>query len=246
LEVTALSQLWTSAAGIGNFLALCTGSGADYVGLDLVPHLIETNRRNFARSGVSFEIFRSLDDITDADLLICKDVFQHLSNETIAKYLAIFKQRFRFLLITNDDQPDTLVNGEIEAGGWRPVRLDCPPFAERAQILLSWTVTEGGWIPTHKAACLINGNSSGEFLHPTTEFATSGDDSGVGQAALVGDSARSHCGIGPATHMIEPVCDAVGQPLTSDSASGHVAASAVSDGYSLVNTADTIPWVRGH
>ena len=245
--------------GDWQFSRLINWSDADYVGLDLVPHLIETNRKNFERSGVSFEIFRSLDDVPDADLLICKDVFQHLSNETIAKYLAIFKQRFRFLLITNDDQPDTLVNGEIEAGGWRPVRLDRPPFAERAPILLSWTVTEGGWIPTHKAACLINGNSSGEFLHPTTEFATSGDNQarqapgdrdsrrvsgGVQQVAFVDDPAHSHCGISPGTHIggwgTEPVCDAVRQPLTSDAASSHVAASAVSDGYSLVNAADTI------
>ena len=109
-----------------------------------MPDLIETNRKNFVRSGVSFEVFKSLDDVPNADLLLCKDVFQHLSNDTIAKYLAIFKQRFRILLITNDDQPDTLVNGEIEAGGWRPIRLDRPPFAERAPIVLSWTVTEGG------------------------------------------------------------------------------------------------------
>jgi GR25 family glycosyltransferase involved in LPS biosynthesis len=245
--------------GDWQFSRFINWSGADYVGLDLVPHLIETNRKNFERSGVSFEIFRSLDDVPDADLLICKDVFQHLSNDTIAKYLAIFKQRFRFLLITNDDQPDTLVNGEIEAGGWRPVRLDRPPFAERAPILLSWTVTEGGWIPTHKAACLINGNSSGEFLHPTTEFATSGDNQarqapgdrdsrrvsgGVQQVAFVDDPAHSHCGSSPGTHIggwgTEPVCDAVPQPLTSDAAGSHVAASAVSDGYSLVNAADAI------
>ena len=259
IESHGVKSVVDFGCGDWQFSRLINWSDADYVGLDLVPHLIETNRKNFARSGVSFEIFRSLDDVPDADLLICKDVFQHLSNETIAKYLAIFKQRFRFLLITNDDQPETLVNGEIEAGGWRPVRLDRPPFAERAPILLSWTVTEGGWIPTHKAACLINGNSSGEFLHPTTEFATSGDNQarqapgdrdsrrvsgGVQQVALADDPAHSHCGISPGTHIggwgTELECDAVGQPLTGDPASGYVEASAVSDGCSLANTADAI------
>ncbi len=81
--------------GDWQFSRLMNWSGADYIGLDLVPDLIETNRKNFVRSGVSFEVFKSLDDVPNADLLLCKDVFQHLSNDTIAKYLAIFKQRFR-------------------------------------------------------------------------------------------------------------------------------------------------------
>jgi glycosyl transferase family 25 len=150
------------------------------------------------------------------------------------------------------------VNGEIEAGGWRPIRLDRPPFAERAPTLLSWTVTEGGWIPTHKAACLINGDSGGEFLR-SPEFAISGDNQAwqgpgdgdrlrvfgrVQQAELADDAGHSHGETSPRTHIVgwvtEPVCDAIEQPLTSDAASGHAAASAASDGYSLVNAADTI------
>ncbi len=90
------------------------------------------------------------------------------------------------------------MNGEIEAGGWRPIRLDRPPFAERAPIVLSWTVTEGGWIPTHKAACLINGNSGGVVLRSTVEFATSGDNH-AWPAARDRDSNRVSGGVQPAT-----------------------------------------------
>jgi hypothetical protein len=108
---------------------------------------------------VSFEVFNSLDDIPVADVLLCKDVFQHLPNDTVREYLAAFKQKARFLLITNDDQPDDGLNSNIRAGEWRPVRLDYPPFAERAPILLSWMITAGGWKPTRKTTCLITGRT---------------------------------------------------------------------------------------
>ena len=135
--------------------------GASYVGVDLVPSVIEANRRAFARPGVSFEIFKTLDEPPSGDLLLCKDVFQHLPNDIVREYLAAFKQKFKFLLITNDDRPESLMNEDIQAGGWRPIRLDQPPFSERAPVILAWMITYGGWKPTHKATCLINGNRDG-------------------------------------------------------------------------------------
>ena len=256
IEGHSIKSIVDFGCGDWQFSRLMNWDGVDYVGIDLVPDLVETNRKNFARPGVSFKLFASLDDVPNADLLLCKDVFQHLSNGTIARYLAAFKQKFKFLLITNDDRPNTLVNGEIEAGGWRPVRLDHLPFAERAPVLLSWTVTEGGWIPTHKAACLINGNSGGEFLR-SPKIATPSDDQarqasgdrdscpvseGVEQAALAEDAAHSGFDTSQRTHIgdwiVEPVYDAVGQPLTCDPANGHVAASAAPGGDLLVRTAE--------
>jgi glycosyltransferase involved in cell wall biosynthesis/SAM-dependent methyltransferase len=143
--------------GDWQFTRFMDWSGTSYVGLDLVPSLIESNRKAFARPGLSFEVYRDIDELPTADLLLCKDVFQHLPNDTVGEYLAGFKRKFKFLLITNDDQPESLVNCDIEAGGWRPVRLDRPPFSERAPIILSWTIAWGGWKPTHKATSIING-----------------------------------------------------------------------------------------
>lgn len=131
--------------------------GARYLGLDLVPEVIAANHQAYARSGVEFALFEGTDRLPEVDLLLCKDVFQHLPNETIRAYLAAFKRRARYLLITNDDQPDSAVNGAIEAGGWRPIRLDAPPFSERAPVVYHWTVSGGGWKPTHKSTCLIAG-----------------------------------------------------------------------------------------
>jgi SAM-dependent methyltransferase len=159
LEKERVQSVVDFGCGDWQFSRFMDWKGATYVGLDLVPDVIEANRRDFARPGVSFEVFKSLDDIPVADVLLCKDVFQHLPNETVREYLAAFKRKARFLLITNDDQPDDGLNSNIRAGEWRPVRLDYPPFSERATILLSWMITAGGWKPTRKTTCLITGRS---------------------------------------------------------------------------------------
>jgi glycosyltransferase involved in cell wall biosynthesis/SAM-dependent methyltransferase len=143
--------------GDWQFSRLIDWNGADYLGLDLVPEVIAANRDRYAREGVEFALFERLDQLPMVDLLLCKDVFQHLPNASIREYLEVFKLRAKYLLISNDDQPDDALNGHIEAGGWRPVRLDQPPFSEPAPIVFEWTVSAGGWKPTHKATCLILG-----------------------------------------------------------------------------------------
>ena len=129
-----------------------------YTGFDIVSSVVEQNKVAFARGKISFQLFTSETELPKADLFICKDVFQHLPNGLIQRYLRAFKARSRFLLITNDDWPaEDLINIEIEEGGWRPVRLDRQPFSEVAPIVLSWMVEWGGWKPTRKVTSLIAG-----------------------------------------------------------------------------------------
>jgi SAM-dependent methyltransferase len=131
-----------------------------YTGFDIVESVVAQNQAAFARGNVSFRVFTSETELPKADLFICKDVFQHMSNGSIEKYLRAFKERSRFLLITNDDWPaEHLINTEIEEGGWRPVRLDRKPFSEVAPVVLSWTIEWGGWKPTRKATSLIAGEA---------------------------------------------------------------------------------------
>ena len=129
-----------------------------YTGFDIVESIVAQNQFSFARGNISFRVFTSETDLPKADLFIIKDVFQHIPNGLIQKYLHAFKTRSRFLLVTNDDWPaEHLINTDIEDGGWRPVRLDREPFSEVAPVVLSWMIEWGGWKPTRKATSLING-----------------------------------------------------------------------------------------
>lgn len=111
--------------------------GATYTGVDVVPHLIERNQREFARPGVTFMV--TPDEPTAlprADLLLCKDVLQHLPNSDVQEFLVNVVPRFRMALII-DDAPGTPddTNTDTSAGGWRRVDIRQPPFDVDATVV---------------------------------------------------------------------------------------------------------------
>ncbi|HTT75031.1 MAG TPA: class I SAM-dependent methyltransferase [Candidatus Binataceae bacterium] len=152
-KITSVVDL---GCGDWQFSRFIDWSGIDYTGFDIVENVVSSNQRAFARSNIRFRVFTSIEEVQEADLLLCKDVMQHLSNRTVQGYLRGLKTRFRYLLITNDEWP-TAPNREIADGDWRPIRIDQPPFSESAPVVLTWTITWGGWKPTVKSTSLIIG-----------------------------------------------------------------------------------------
>lgn len=107
---------------------ICWGS-RNYIGIDIVKTLIETNTMNYSSSSIDFALL----DITQktlppADLLICKDVFIHLPLKDIFFCLNQL-QHFKHAILINDIDPSNpLQNGEISTGKFRPLDLTLPPF----------------------------------------------------------------------------------------------------------------------
>lgn len=104
--------------------------GIDYYGYDVVDFIVERNRAKYQDSNIHFIHSDGIaTELVPADLLICKDVLQHLPNEdimTLLEQLPLFK----YCLITNDVDPSsgTSSNPDIQRGGFRPVDLTQPPF----------------------------------------------------------------------------------------------------------------------
>jgi SAM-dependent methyltransferase len=158
IERNAIQSVVDFGCGDWQFSRFMGWGGITYNGFDIVDEVIARNRKLFAGNAVSFHLFTPETDLPSADLIICKDVFQHLPNGKIQQYLDLFKTRGRFVLITNDDWPaENQINAQIAEGGWRPVRLDRAPFSEIAPVVLSWMVEWGGWKPTRKSTSLIIG-----------------------------------------------------------------------------------------
>ena len=133
-------------------------SGVTYVGVDVVPSVVESNQREFANGHITFRKFESLAKLPAADLLVCKDVLQHLPNETVTAYLSAFRKTYKFSLITNDEEPEHLQNIDIQVGGWRPLRLDQEPFCEPGAVVFSWII-QWGAETTRTSTYLLYGNS---------------------------------------------------------------------------------------
>ena len=156
MRANRVSTVVDLGCGDWQFSRFIDWTNIDYLGIDVAPMIVERNQRMFGTPQIRFEQFDSAEAVPGAHLLICKDVLQHLPNKFVINYLRIFRNKFKYMLITNDDGPQEYLNKEIDAGGWRSLRFDCHPFAETAGIVLQWAVLiPGGW--TTKATYLFYG-----------------------------------------------------------------------------------------
>lgn len=125
-------------SGDGCILKLISWNRAHCIGLDTahIPAPDPTPRVQFCNDVDVIE-----QQIGHADLVLCKEVLQHLSNEQIQLLLdrtAHYPRR----LFTNTMHPDLPVNTDIETGDTRAVDLTLAPFNQPAKTVFTY----GHWI----------------------------------------------------------------------------------------------------
>lgn len=132
-------------------------SGIDYTGIDIVKSVIKRDQRKYGTRAIRFIHGNGLEmDLPKADLLICKDVLQHLPNEDVQKLTAQF-HKFKYCLITNDVDPITLTsdNPQIKPGEYRLLDLSQPPFSiDGIKVLDYWAEV------SHKLVFLITNENN--------------------------------------------------------------------------------------
>jgi hypothetical protein len=99
---------------------------------------VDRNRSRFGQANVRFEAFVSADELPGGDLLLSKEVLQHLPNSTITEYLTVFRRKYRFALLTSSIEPANLVNRDINPGDFRPIRLQNPPFNAPGAVVFTY------------------------------------------------------------------------------------------------------------
>lgn len=119
-----------------------------YVAGDVSPHIIDVNRRRYAGpewTNLSFEVVDlSESRFPDADLVLIRQVLQHLTNELIEKILRNLEQsNWRRALITEDVHDplhNAIPNRDLASHSVRTRRLsgsgvfiDRPPFSRDAR-----------------------------------------------------------------------------------------------------------------
>jgi SAM-dependent methyltransferase len=126
--------------GDWQFSRLINWSGIEYLGLDIVPKVIKANQEKYRRPNIHFFTANFIDiDLPKSDLLICKDVLQHLPVKDIKRFLKK-THKYKYCLITNDVDPVTLTsdNCDISAGYYRPIDLTVAPFCVKAKKILTY------------------------------------------------------------------------------------------------------------
>lgn len=133
-----------------------------YLGVDVIPERIHLNREKHGtvRTNMHFvqqdlreflvEDRRDLKTMLEPDLVICKDVLQHWSNDEIDQFLKLTIGWYPFMLVTNCNyDPPAIwpsVNTDIQTGDWRPLDIMKSPFNVRGEVALRYGTRSTGGI----------------------------------------------------------------------------------------------------
>jgi 2-polyprenyl-3-methyl-5-hydroxy-6-metoxy-1,4-benzoquinol methylase len=159
LRDNAIRSVIDFGCGDWGFTHLIDWSGIEYHGYDLVTSVIDANNQRYSTPDIHFSLFEDVSKLPQVDLVICKDVFQHLSNDKVAYFLDHLRSKARLLLVTNDLEPARDLNQDIDDGGWRALRPDQAPFNVPSVIVLSWEIGAGQGAH-RKATFLISGSTT--------------------------------------------------------------------------------------
>jgi 2-polyprenyl-3-methyl-5-hydroxy-6-metoxy-1,4-benzoquinol methylase len=142
-EVKTVLDLGCGDWQFSKFLDL---SSVSYLGVDVVESVIESNSTSYSASNIKF-ISRDITtyEVPKADLIICKDVLQHLSNKDVVTILVKIITSSKFSLITNDFNPDNTENKDIDNGNYRCLDLTLSPFYLNVVTILE--SERVGWKP---------------------------------------------------------------------------------------------------
>src|SRR5262245_46215747 len=122
-------------AGCGDwsFSSAIDWGDASYLGIDIASDVIAAVRNKYEKGRIKFQVGDITDELPAADLLISKDVLQHLSNELVHKFIRnnLRKSKYRWVILTNDRGSE---NRDIASGGYRAIDLTVPPFEVRGLV----------------------------------------------------------------------------------------------------------------
>lgn len=128
LEELRAETLLDAACGDFNWMRHTELGPIEYIGVDIVPDLILSNQALYQREGrtfVALDITR--DRLPDADVILCRDCFIHLSFSSIKFAMSNFKKtEAKHVLITT--HTSVTENFDCPDGSWRNVNLQLPPF----------------------------------------------------------------------------------------------------------------------
>jgi hypothetical protein len=116
-----------------------------YRGYDVVQKVIDKNNTLYGSPNIQFFCDDAiLSKTPPADLLLCKDVLQHLPTNMVKEF---FKKlpNYKYCLLTNDvamHNNAVPANGDCSLGDYRPLNLMKEPFNLKATVVLTFCCPE--------------------------------------------------------------------------------------------------------
>ncbi len=129
----AVKSVVDAGCGDWTFSSAMDWGDASYLGVDIASDVIEAVRKKYENGRIKFQVRDISEELPAADLLISKDVLQHLSNRLVHNFIRnnLRKGKYRWAILTNDRGS---ANQDVEPGGYRAIDLAAPPFAVRGLV----------------------------------------------------------------------------------------------------------------
>ena len=133
-KIKTIADLGCGDFNVGSRIASLVDN---YIGCDIVPELIERNKKKFGNDRCNFVCLDIVkDDLPAADLCLIREVFQHLGNKEVMRVLPKLRQ-YRFVLVTETIKiSEEGSNKDIPHGLYRGVSLEYPPFCKTGTEML--------------------------------------------------------------------------------------------------------------
>ncbi|SMD46069.1 hypothetical protein SAMN00777080_4748 [Aquiflexum balticum DSM 16537] len=152
-----IKSILDAPCGDFNWMNQVKLEGIDYLGIDIVEELIQSNNFTYKNcSGLDFKTGNIIiDELPKVDLIFCRDCLVHFSFADIKKALDNFKRSgSKYLLTTSFIKHPTAK--DIQTGFWRPVNLNKLPFFFPSPLrTINEKCTEGGGKHKDKSLILI-------------------------------------------------------------------------------------------
>lgn len=151
IKTNKIRSVVDAGCGDWEFSSAVDWNHARYLGVDISSRAIATAKERYAGKTVRFKVGDVTDSLPAADLLICKDVLQHLPNALVQRFIKnnLKKGKYKWAIITNDRGS---TNVDIKAGEHRPIDLGAPPFNVKGLVDLPIDYRD----PYHKTSQLLD------------------------------------------------------------------------------------------
>ena len=122
-----VTSIVDAGCGDWSFSSTIDWADASYLGIDIASDVIDADRKKYAKGKIAFRVGDITEELPAADLLISKDVLQHLSNALVQKFIRnnLRRGKYKWVLLTNDRGSG---NVDTVPGGYRTIDLAAPPF----------------------------------------------------------------------------------------------------------------------
>ena len=128
LEEIGARTLLDAPCGDYNWIKETELGVGEYIGVDIIPELIERNQRLYRDMRTRFSCLDlTRDTLPRVDVILCRDCLIHFSYRHIAAALKNFKRSRSTYLLTNT-YPAWRENQNIRTGDFRHINLLLPPF----------------------------------------------------------------------------------------------------------------------